>query len=256
MTSARTATARDGERISSADRYGTVPRGIDQQRQRDAKHAPGEQHDAQTHRAAFYQVQQGLRYSYHPCQFRLPDPKSYAPGTQHSACRRQHQALPRPLGQRTLSLVRARHADNVAVMAKPRKRPQAGPATRTRADNAPGKMDYVQSRKRAAPISPVVDRGGNTGQVKDRSSGARNSGVSRDADDPTDKQLIAVRREIHNRLGRLQKLQATVTQLLTSLAELEVRERSLVFDLWAAAPSRLAEINDSTRRWRRRRTDT
>jgi hypothetical protein len=237
VTSAMPATPRD-------DAASAVVLGIYKVLQGHTKHTSCEEHHTQAGAPVLDQEEVLLRDTEQAGKLRLTDAESDAPRTQH---------LPCPLAHDSLAL--ARHADNVAVMAKNRKPSKRGAGAPARRDNDPAEMDYVQSRKRAAPISPVVNRGGNTGQVKDRSSGARNSGVSRDADDPTDKQLVAVRREIHNRLGRLQKLQATVTQLLTSLAELEVRERSLVFDLWAAAPSRLAEINDSTRRWRRRKGD-
>jgi hypothetical protein len=40
-----------------------------------------------------------------------------------------------------------------------------------------------------------------------------------------------------------------------SLAELELRERELTYDLWSKSPTQLAELNESTRRWRRRKPD-
>jgi hypothetical protein len=76
-----------------------------------------------------------------------------------------------------------------------------------------------------------------------------------DQDDPTDKKLYAVRREIHNRLGRLEKLEGLLATLRMSLAELELRERELTYDLWSKSPTQLAELNESTRRWRRRKSD-
>jgi hypothetical protein len=237
VTSATPATPRD-------DAASAVVLGIYKVLQGHTKHTSCEEHHTQAGAPVLDQEEVLLRDTEQACKLRLTDAESDAPRTQH---------LPCPLAHDSLAL--ARHADNVAVMAKTRKRSSRAAVAPARRDNAPGKMDYVQSRKRAAPSPPVLNRGGNTGQGNSGSRGARNTAKPMDQDDPTDKKLIAVRREIHNRLGRLQKMEQALEQLRSSLAILEVQERSLTFDLWASSPSRLAEINDSTRRWRRRKGD-
>jgi hypothetical protein len=148
-----------------------------------------------------------------------------------------------------------RYADNVQDRLVSLNELLLAPGTYLRVDNAPGKMDYVQSRKRAAPSSPKTNSVRKPVQLNRKSSGRSKSAEMQDQDDPTDKKLYAVRREIHNRLGRLEKLEGLLATLRMSLAELELRERELTFDLWAKSPTQLAELNESTRRWRRRKSD-
>jgi hypothetical protein len=153
-----------------------------------------------------------------------------------------------------------RYADNVQDRLVSLNELLLAPGTYLRGDNAPGKMDYVQSRKRAAPIPPVVNRGGNTGQEVTMGRAKRKPAKSLAADGQSDnnpaKELYAVRRDLHNRLGRLDRMEAQLATMRQAISELEVRERLLTYLVWEESPSRLAEINESTRRWRRRKSDT
>lgn len=145
------------------------------------------------------------------------------------------------------------NADNVQVSAKSQKRSKDRPGTALRRDNRPDSMDYVQSRDRKAPASPNVDGVVNSGQRPRSRKGAHNVAESHESPDLTVKNLYAVRREIHNRLGRIEAMEGRLATAKMVLAELEVRERELVFDLWAQSPLKLVQTNESTRRWRRRK---
>lgn len=146
-----------------------------------------------------------------------------------------------------------RHADNVADPATSRK-PSPGVATTgNRPDNAPDSMDYVQSGDYPAAASPTVERRSVSRQSKFSQRAPRKLSESLVSGDRIVKNLYGVRREIHNRLGRIEAMEDRLATAKMALAELEVRERELVFELWQQSPASLEHVNESTRRWRRRK---
>lgn len=145
------------------------------------------------------------------------------------------------------------NADNVAAAAMTRKSTKKGAALPSQADKRPGKMDYVKLSGAGAGSSPTVHNVRNAGQEDSKPAAARKLSESHMRPDPTAKELCAVRRQIHNRLSRLDRLRDLMATIEAGIEALELRERQLVFTLWSDSPSRLAQLNRDHRRWRSRK---
>lgn len=193
-------------------------------------------------------------------------PRQPRDGAQLAWCHTQGDAsIPKKLGSlsadqplapsaKTTRLKSPGHnADNVAVAAMTRKSTKKCATLPSQADKRPGKMDYDKLRGQTAPSSPESNTPGNKVQANISLHGARNRSESLMVPDPTVKELTAVRRQIHNRLNRVDRLRDLLATLEAGIDALELRERQLVFQLWSDSPSRLEQLNRDHRRWRSRK---
>jgi hypothetical protein len=85
---------------------------------------------------------------------------------------------------------------------------------------------------------------------------ARNRAKLQAMDDPTArdvaKRLTALRREIHNRLGRMERIREVLRLHEEALDKLECEARRAEFALWSDSPRLLEQLNRDHKRWRRR----
>lgn len=148
------------------------------------------------------------------------------------------------------------NADNPAVSGQKRTAAQRRAGSRVDRDNRPDLMDYVKLGAQTAGSSPTVEQSSTRDQGKRSQCGGRNAVELHVDSDRTikshSKRLVALRWEIHRRLAVIEDLAGRLERHRMALAELEVEERLLVYEMWQESPRKLAAVNDNTKRWRKR----
>lgn len=230
-----------------------ISAGVHQLVQGDAQDAAAREYHSQADAPTLLHDEQRFsRHAAHGGQVRLAHTAAHASFTDHPSRLRPHQAQLRVARRWPLNSS-VPHADNVHVIAMARKSRKRGATLPSQADRAPGKMDYVKLTDRTTGRSPIVEQR----SIPDQLSGLDRPPVNRSEShmsvDPTAKELTSVRRQIHNRLGRLDRLRDLLATVEAGIAALEVRERQLVFQLWSDSPSRLTQLNRDHRKWRNRK---
>lgn len=145
--------------------------------------------------------------------------------------------------------VPGRNADNVAAKRKKGIRARRSPNEVLQRDNAAGTMDYVKSRGHRAGTCNKV----HTNRNSERGPRLADAGSAATADPMSSKagELHGIRWRIHCLAGRLATARETVASIERALARLKEQELDAVRSLFWDSPATLADVNDSTRRWRR-----